>query len=324
MSSAGPSASLASVSSTLPSSSTAPSTSAGMPAALAGNSSLPFSFLITFIAIFLFFLGCGLGSRRVTRQLRRNLGLQITPPSPLPSSHVREKPIIWDVYPSYLALPTKSESGGSRVVHGYTWENMAPLCATYVRTPPTTAGGDASACPEPEPPPRRFRWPASFIASRGMMRTIAASPSLARPPPLQLIGQAPPRRTTRNEPEVLWRGHRLPQFIARPLLPPGMQPREDSSGADEPTPSEELPVSALQVSVLIAMPSPETSQARRAREKADECDSESSKKDGGAEIEEFEVSPVEGLGEYTLGFTRMPWAGEIDGWSGGDKGKGLL
>ena len=89
------------------------------------NSSLPFSFLITFIAIFLFFLGCGLGSRRVTRTLRRNLGLQVTgleverrqPRIP------REKPLLWDVFPKEapLALGGKGAEG----VFSHSWEQLA-------------------------------------------------------------------------------------------------------------------------------------------------------------------------------------------------------
>ncbi|OJT13713.1 hypothetical protein TRAPUB_9749 [Trametes pubescens] len=61
------------------------------------------------------------------------------------------------------------------------------------------------------------------------------------------------------------------------------------------------------------MPSPETSRARR--------DLNGGKSKGSMEIEEFEVSPVEGLGDYMLGFARVPWAGELDGLKGAD-GKG--
>lgn len=64
------------------------------------NSSLPFSFLITFIAIFLFFLGCGLGSRRFVHTLRRNLGLQVAGVGPARAAPIpRERPLLWDVFP---------------------------------------------------------------------------------------------------------------------------------------------------------------------------------------------------------------------------------
>ncbi|KAH9852368.1 hypothetical protein C2E23DRAFT_922165 [Lenzites betulinus] len=319
MSSAGPSASSSSISPTTSSSSPATS-SAGAPVNLMGSSSLPFSFLITFIAIFLFFLGCGLGSRRVTRQLRRNLGLQITPAIPPSSSQAAEKPAIWDICPSHPRIPTKSEDGGGHPAHRYAWENLSPLSATYVRTPVSANELDGSAHPEPEPPPRPWWTASSLFTSRGLMRTLAASPALARPPPPHLAGPGAPRRVAVVQPEVHWRGHRLPQFIARPLLPPGMHARVVTKDVPERAPGAEGSIDALQVGVVIAMPSPAASQARRARAK--ESDGGGKMADGsGAEIGEIEVSlEEEGLGDYMLGFARLPWAGEVDG-QGGEGGR---
>lgn len=72
------------------------------------------------------------------------------------------------------------------------------------------------------------------------------------------------------------------------------------------------------------MPSPETSQARRAQEKAAGEGIHRGESKGSVEIEEFEVSPVEGLGDYMLGFARVPWAGKLDGLEGaGGKGEAL-
>lgn len=331
MSSTGPSATIASISSTSSSPADA-SGNPGTPVDLTGNSSLPFSFLITFIAIFLFFLGCGLGSRRVTRQLRRNLGLQITPVSAPPSRQENEKPILWDVYPSHPPLPTKSEDAENGSAYGYAWENLSvsppnacakivliasglslqPLSATYVRTTVRAEANDIAGNPAPEPPPR-FRWGApSFIPSRGMMRTLAASPGLARPLPPFQPRQAAPRRIARPQPEVHWRGHRLPQFIARPLLPPGMHPRPSDRETEADAREAQGPVSALQLSVVIAMPAPENSQARAAREKLGGSVTCAGKSKDSVEIEEYEVSPVEDLGDYMLGFARVPWALEED------------
>ncbi|EJF60543.1 hypothetical protein DICSQDRAFT_155683 [Dichomitus squalens LYAD-421 SS1] len=95
------------------------------------GSSLPFSFLVTFIAIFLFFLGCGIGSRRVTRTLRRNLGLQVTGleldrrQSRIP----RARPLLLDVFPK----ETSSVLGGKGVegMFSHSWKQLAPLGATY-------------------------------------------------------------------------------------------------------------------------------------------------------------------------------------------------
>ncbi|KAI0821896.1 hypothetical protein BC628DRAFT_786141 [Trametes gibbosa] len=316
MSSAGPSATSTSASSS--SSSTTTSGTAGMPATLMGSSSLPFSFLITFIAIFLFFLGCGLGSRRVTRELRRNLGLQITPAIPPSSSQTAEKPALWDICPSHPVSPTKSEEEEGRPAYRYTWENLSPLSVTYVRSPVSASESDASAHPEPEPPPRPPWTAASFFTGRGLMRTLAAGPALARPPPPHLSTHGAPRSIPVMQPEVRWRGHRLPQFIARPLLPPGMELRVVTKDITGPAPGGECTISALQVGVLIAMPSPEASRARGAH--GYETPSDEDKTGSGAEIETFEVSSEEGLGDYMLGFARLSWAGEVDG-SGEEGGK---
>ncbi|EIW54828.1 uncharacterized protein TRAVEDRAFT_73926 [Trametes versicolor FP-101664 SS1] len=329
MSSTGSSATLNSVSSAStspsPSSSATGNTNTGTPINLTG-SSLPFSFLITFIAIFLFFLGCGLGSRRVTRSLRRNLGLQITPAGGPPSHQADEKPKLWDICPLQSPPPIKSEGGGNCSADRYAWENLSPLSATYVRTPIHGETCDVSTDSEPEPPPR-VHWGAqvaSLFPSGRMMRTLAVTPALARTLPPHLANHAPTRRVTRAQPEVRWRGHLLPQFIARPLLPPGMNPRGSPLGAEDVTQGPEPPVSGLQLSVVIAMPSPETSHARRAQEKARGEGVYPGKSKGSVEIEEFEVIPVEGLGNYMLGFARVPWAGKLDGLDGaGGKGEAL-
>ncbi|KAI0367400.1 hypothetical protein BV20DRAFT_970585 [Pilatotrama ljubarskyi] len=296
----------------------ASSSSTGTPIDLSGNSSLPFSFLITFVAIFLFFLGCGLGSRRVTRQLRRNLGLQITPASGTSSlDQPLEKPILWDVYPSDSLLPLKHEAGGSRAAYGYAWENLSPLNATYVRTPLFSGGSEATGHPPHEPPP-----PPRWIPGRGMMRSFASTPSLARPLPPQINSYTPSRRATRIQPEVRWRGHRLPPFLARPLLPPGMERREIRSGPIEDT-SETAPVRALQIAVLIAMPSPAAPRAGGARS-GSMASAQTGKEGVGAEIEVLEVNPEEDMGDFMLGSTCVAWSEEVDGVEGADAKGAML
>ncbi|KAI0758412.1 hypothetical protein BD413DRAFT_591440 [Trametes elegans] len=309
MASERPSAS--SSSSAAPSSTTSQAAASnGGASALMGSSSLPFSFLITFIAIFLFFLGCGLGSRRVTRQLRRNLALQITPAPTARIAPVREKPILWDVYPGELPLPVILKDGGVRPpAYRYAWENLSPLSAAYIRASADAKKSSASVNPEPEPPPM-LRWASSLRPHRSMMRTLAATPSLARPLPPHTateLSRSPPRRTPRSEPEVRWRGHRLPQFLARPLLPPTMQRPTVVYGTEDTVPEEKEPVKAIQVAVLIAMPSPEHARARRVLLDSGKVD---------AEVEELEVSAGDGLGDYVLGLGRLPWEGEVDGAAG--------
>ena len=103
-------------------SSTSPNNPSNDPGSgLTPNSSLPFSFLVTFIAIFLFFLGCGLGSRRVTRTLRRNLGLEVTgvPASGRPAPTARERPILWDVFPSAVD-PGSASKDSANGAHSWT------------------------------------------------------------------------------------------------------------------------------------------------------------------------------------------------------------
>ncbi|KAJ3007142.1 hypothetical protein NUW54_g3661 [Trametes sanguinea] len=140
----------ASTTSTSSSSQTPASGSMGMPPNLDGNSSLPFSFLITFIAVFLFFLGCGLGSRRVTRQLRRNLGIQVARSATISTSRLSEKPLLWDVY--LTDPPSRPQYEGS--TDRYAWENLSPLSATYVRAATSEQNGGTRPEVEPPPPPR--------------------------------------------------------------------------------------------------------------------------------------------------------------------------
>ncbi|KAL7277149.1 hypothetical protein ACG7TL_008995 [Trametes sanguinea] len=273
----------ASTTSTSSSSQTPASGSMSMPPNLDGNSSLPFSFLITFIAVFLFFLGCGLGSRRVTRQLRRNLGLQIAQ-SPSPStSRINEKPLLWDVFLSDPPSRPKSEGATDR----YAWENLSPLSATYVRTSSGERNGGSRLAAEPPPHPR---WgTTAFLApGRGFMRSLATTPSLARPPPFQHPDTPIRPRTTPRIPEMRWRGHRLPDFIARPLLPPP-EPEEVHGSWDTVELGSKSPVRGLEVAVVISMPSVDRAKSRKRSETYASGSPNSSKMMVDAEVEEFEM-----------------------------------
>ncbi|OSD05136.1 hypothetical protein PYCCODRAFT_1450689 [Trametes coccinea BRFM310] len=296
----------ASTTSTSSSSQTPASGSMSMPPNLDGNSSLPFSFLITFIAVFLFFLGCGLGSRRVTRQLRRNLGLQIAQ-SPSPStSRINEKPLLWDVFLSDPPSRPKSEGATDR----YAWENLSPLSATYVRTSSGERNGGSRLAAEPPPHPR-WRTTAFLAPGRGFMRSLATTPSLARPPPFQHPDTPIRPRTTPRIPEMRWRGHRLPDFIARPLLPPP-EPEEVHGSWDTVELESKSPVRGLEVAVVISMPSVDRAKSRKRSEIYASGSPNSSKMMVDAEVEEFEVSGGHEAGEYLLGFARLPWEREID------------
>lgn len=71
------------------------------------TSSLPFTFLITFVVIFVLMLTCGVGSRRIANEIRRNLGWG---PPPEEGLEKLEPPALWDVY--------LDESKGSEVGKG--------------------------------------------------------------------------------------------------------------------------------------------------------------------------------------------------------------
>jgi len=58
------------------------------------NGQLPFSFLMTFIAVFVFIVGCGFGTRRLSIELRRTMGRAAGQCSDLPPT-----PGLWDVVP---------------------------------------------------------------------------------------------------------------------------------------------------------------------------------------------------------------------------------
>ncbi|KAI9069093.1 hypothetical protein FKP32DRAFT_1560388 [Trametes sanguinea] len=303
----------ASTTATSSSSQTPASGSMGMPPNLDGNSSLPFSFLITFIAVFLFFLGCGLGSRRVTRQLRRNLGIQVSRSATISTSRLSEKPLLWDVY--LTDPPSRPQYEGS--TDRYAWENLSPLSATYVRTATGEQNGGTRPEVEPPPPPR---WgTTAFLApGRGFMRSLATTPSLARPPPFQHPHTPARPRTSTRIPELRWRGHRLPDFIARPLLPPP-EPGEVHEIVETVELESKSPVRGLEVAVLISMPSPDRARSTKRVDAYGSGSPNSSKMGVDAQVEEFEVSGGHETGEYLLGFARLPWEREIEGISAGMK-----
>ena len=68
------------------------------------KNSIPFSFLIAFLALFVAFMAMGLWARRINHFVRRRLGLPI--PDPRPKKHIEvkpPKPVVWDVCPGKCA-----------------------------------------------------------------------------------------------------------------------------------------------------------------------------------------------------------------------------
>ena len=70
-----------------------------------GRNSIPFSFLVAFLVLFVAFMVLGLWARRVNHWVRRRLGLPIPEPRPRKSTFKLRKPAIWDVYPEKGAAP---------------------------------------------------------------------------------------------------------------------------------------------------------------------------------------------------------------------------
>ncbi|OCH85837.1 hypothetical protein OBBRIDRAFT_797772 [Obba rivulosa] len=301
--------------------------------ALSTNSSLPFSFLITFVAIFLFFLGCGLGSRRVAYEIRRNLGL-VEHSVTSHTSEAQERPVLWDVYPNVVDV---SLGGGEA-----TWAELMPLSATYIRTKPPDqpSPGHAPASPGPASPssssPRRTYpsslTPAVYYSRFG--RIGAPTPMLARPPPPPPapvpIPAAPPSAPLPLSRQHTFRARLLRGALRVPLLtllilrfrPAWILPPR--TAATPPPYRPKPPVRALQVALMVAMPSP--ARRRLARAKALEAGFRLEERDTSPEgkrrgkkraSQDTEIEEVEGgenLGEYVIGISELPWeAGDASG-----------
>lgn len=81
----------------------------GEGAQLNTRNSVPFSFLIAFLALFVVFMGMGLWARRIVFFARRQLGLPIPEPPRRRRPVLAQKPVLWDVYPDSRVQPQKWE-----------------------------------------------------------------------------------------------------------------------------------------------------------------------------------------------------------------------
>lgn len=66
---------------------------------LDSRNSIPFSFLVAFLALFVGFMVLGLWARRIIYYIRLRLGLPIPEPRPKGVDTKPKKPVLWDVYP---------------------------------------------------------------------------------------------------------------------------------------------------------------------------------------------------------------------------------
>jgi hypothetical protein len=68
-----------------------------------GHNSIPFSFLVAFLALFVAFMSIGLFARRILNYVRVQLGLPVPEPPHRPHRPKRSKPVLWDVHPERSA-----------------------------------------------------------------------------------------------------------------------------------------------------------------------------------------------------------------------------
>ena len=89
---------------------------------LNAKNSVPFSFLIAFLALFVVFMGLGLWARRIVFFARRRMGLPVPEPPQRRREVKSKKPVLWDVYPDKRAQPARwaSIEASTVCLHGRT------------------------------------------------------------------------------------------------------------------------------------------------------------------------------------------------------------
>ncbi|TCD66922.1 hypothetical protein EIP91_000761 [Steccherinum ochraceum] len=334
------------------SSSASSSTSTGQPSstsspppntgnALTPGSSIPFSFLIAFIALFLFFLGCGLGTRRAALVLRRNLGLSDPASSP-GSRRQAAKPEIWD------AWPEMDEKGAA----GEKWDMVQPLAATYIREKaeeeavphsplsrqPTAAFPYAAVRPVHSGlgyfPSRAggiltIHPPTNFHRSPTTSRlSPAAVPPTPRPMPIvptPMVQRTPATAgAAANTPRVgffrrRWDSFRDNVYVIALMNELGIRPLRRPRNEVHPEPLK--PVEGLQVTVLLAMPSQERKLRAKLKRESHAASEHETEKRNSASVKGKEVLSMaedppeigEEFGELVLGTMQISWDEKILG-----------
>ncbi|GBE83940.1 hypothetical protein SCP_0509990 [Sparassis crispa] len=247
--------------------------------ALSPATSLPFTFVIVFVAVFLFFVGCSCGSRRFAWELRHRIAVQ---DQDTPRRVRQSRPVLWDVWTQMGRNTRKNWVGQKQIEEAVLdiWSAVQPLSVTYVREHQRPKHRNADAdCARPP---------------------VSAALPVPRPPaPLTL-----PSAFLRVFERILF----LPPFI-----PPRIPPRRDETEFPE-VPKAPPPVRALQVSILIAMPSPVRGTRRIPRsmddlpeQKEDRIVDEERRGRTTDEVTNGDAADGEKLGEYVIGMTEVPW-----------------
>ncbi|KAH8103024.1 hypothetical protein BXZ70DRAFT_767015 [Cristinia sonorae] len=276
------------------------------------GSSIPFSFLIAFIALFLFFLGCGLGTRRAAVVFRRNLGLNDSAAQRSRRVEV-VKPAIWDAWPE---VDERNESER--------WSDIQPLAFTLIRE---KSQEDRTFSPRESRLPNGAISPVgemSYFPSRGAYMTTTPVPPISRTPvysglsraavppdhiPANIHTDNPGPNPTRRHPEPPPTNifHRIYTSVRNSVYTLAIMngfrigSRQRVRTLDNPEPPK--PVEGVQVTVLVVMPSVE----RKLREKLKRESQDIQTVKAGDEAE----LGVE-FGELVVGTTKLPWS-ELEG-----------
>ncbi|KIJ61594.1 hypothetical protein HYDPIDRAFT_31199 [Hydnomerulius pinastri MD-312] len=223
-----------------------------------------FGFIITFVVLLLLFVGCGVGSRRRFAFIRtawddRLLAQDEDDRGVLGERRRRGRgrrlvhPVFWETW----VYPGLAKGGGA-----VSWETVQPISAAFVRSPVSTSGDRTKTIPG-----------TGDVAPGPSHNSTPASPPPPPPPPSQ--SQSPPQNISTS----------LNYLFRRP------RPRRTSSPPKPPPPDRRPPPEAVQVAMIICMPSP-SSTRNEPREGA-----------GGQTVL---------LGEYQIGITQVPWgSGDI-------------
>ncbi|KAI0763193.1 hypothetical protein BC629DRAFT_1597099 [Irpex lacteus] len=184
-----------------------------------GRNSIPFSFLVAFLALFVAFMGIGLFAKRLIYFIRLRLGLPIPEPNArrkVPKAK-KEKPVLWDVYPEKR---NTSEEGDGR------WRNIKPLSCYFLRDVPQSDTSPSTSSPttSPNPPtsPSYTRTthtrshtllPQAFVGTGRM--AIAPLPP---PPPPRPLFYSPDSNSIRSRPRMTSARTRTPPNPIQDLI----------------------------------------------------------------------------------------------------------
>lgn len=154
---------------------------------LGSRNSVPFSFLIAFLALFVAFMGLGLWARRIVFFARRRLGLPVPDETTMRRQVVRpKKPVLWDIYPDKEAHAEKWEAMEVSI-SASPFEililkcSVKPLSVWYCREVPVKPTRPAYEPPEPS-------WPPPAPTARSLPRMRGPGVMVIEPPTIPSSG----------------------------------------------------------------------------------------------------------------------------------------